>query len=236
MANLQPVCVVNGVGPGNGAAFARRFAAAGYRVALIARSAGFCDSLAAEIGDAAHAYQCDIGDPDAVSDTFGRIREALGPVDVLLHNAGAGIWGDFESLELSAFEQSWRVNTLGLVAAARAVAPDMRRAGHGSIVVTGATASRRGAAKTAAFASAKGAQRNLTESLAKQLWPDGIHVSTIMIDGVVDLPRTRERLPDKPDTFFLDPNAIAETAYWLTQQPRSAWSFEVEARPFAENW
>jgi len=236
MANLQPVCVVNGVGPGNGAAFARRFAAAGYRVALIARSAEFCDSLAAEIGDAAQAYQCDIGDPDAVSDTFARIREALGSVDVLLHNAGAGIWGDFESLELSTFEQSWRVNTLGLVAAARAVAPDMRSAGRGSIVVTGATASRRGAAKTAAFASAKGAQRNLTESLAKQLWPDGIHVSTIMIDGVVDLPRTRERLPDKPDTFFLDPDAVAETAYWLTQQPRSAWSFEVEARPFAENW
>lgn len=236
MANLQPVCVVNGVGPGNGAAFARRFAAAGYRVALIARSAEFCDSLAAEIGDAAQAYQCDIGDPTAVSDTFAHIREALGPVDVLLHNAGAGIWGDFESLELSTFEQSWRVNTLGLVAAVRAVAPDMRSAGRGSIVVTGATASRRGAAKTAAFASAKGAQRNLTESLAKQLWPDGIHVSTIMIDGVVDLPRTRERLPDKPDTFFLDPDAVAETAYWLTQQPRSAWSFEVEARPFAENW
>jgi NAD(P)-dependent dehydrogenase (short-subunit alcohol dehydrogenase family) len=236
MSNSQPVCVINGVGPGNGAAFARRFAAAGYRVALIARSADFCDSLAAEIGDSAHAYQCDIGDPTGVSETFARIREALGPVEVLLHNAGAGIWGDFESLELSAFEQSWRVNTLGLVAAARAVAPDMRRAGHGSIVVTGATASRRGAAKTAAFASAKGAQRNLTESLAKQLWPDGIHVSTIMIDGIVDLPRTRERLPDKPDTFFLDPDDVAETAYWLVQQPRSAWSFEVEARPFGESW
>ncbi|KAF0280420.1 MULTISPECIES: SDR family NAD(P)-dependent oxidoreductase [Spiribacter] len=236
MNNVQPVCVINGVGPGNGAAFARRFAAAGYRVALIARSADFCDSLAAEIGDSAHAYQCDIGDPTGVSETFARIREALGPVEVLLHNAGAGIWGDFESLELSAFEQSWRVNTLGLVAAARAVAPDMRRAGHGSIVVTGATASRRGAAKTAAFASAKGAQRNLTESLAKQLWPDGIHVSTIMIDGIVDLPRTRERLPDKPDTFFLDPDDVAETAYWLVQQPRSAWSFEVEARPFGESW
>jgi NAD(P)-dependent dehydrogenase (short-subunit alcohol dehydrogenase family) len=236
MNNVQPVCVINGVGPGNGAAFARRFAAAGYRVALIARSADFCDSLAAEIGDSAHAYQCDIGDPTGVSETFARIREALGPVAVLLHNAGAGIWGDFESLELSAFEQSWRVNTLGLVAAARAVAPDMRRAGHGSIVVTGATASRRGAAKTAAFASAKGAQRNLTESLAKQLWPDGIHVSTIMIDGIVDLPRTRERLPDKPDTFFLDPDDVAETAYWLVQQPRSAWSFEVEARPFGESW
>ncbi|MEX0372482.1 SDR family NAD(P)-dependent oxidoreductase [Spiribacter roseus] len=236
MNNVQPVCVITGVGPGNGAAFARRFAAAGYRVALIARSADFCNSLAAEIGDSAHAYQCDIGDPTGVSETFARIREALGPVEVLLHNAGAGIWGDFESLELSAFEQSWRVNTLGLVAAARAVAPDMRRAGHGSIVVTGATASRRGAAKTAAFASAKGAQRNLTESLAKQLWPDGIHVSTIMIDGIVDLPRTRERLPDKPDTFFLDPDDVAETAYWLVQQPRSAWSFEVEARPFGESW
>lgn len=236
MNHFQPVCVVNGVGPGNGAAFARRFSAAGYRVALIARSTDFCDSLAAELGDGAHAYQCDVGDPAAVSETFARIREALGPVEILLHNAGAGIWGDFESLELSAFEQSWRINTLGLAAAARAVAPDMRRAGHGSIVVTGATASRRGGAKTAAFASAKGAQRNLTESLAKQLWPEGIHVSTIMIDGIVDSPSARERLPDQPDAFFLNPDHIAETAWWLTQQPRSAWSFEVEARPFGEQW
>ncbi|AGY92042.1 hypothetical protein SPICUR_05335 [Spiribacter curvatus] len=236
MTDSSPICVINGVGPGNGTAFARRFARAGYRIALIARSTDFSARLAHELGDQGHAYTCDLADPAAVTDTLGRIRTELGAPSVLMHNAGAGIWGDFEALDLADFEQSWRINTLALVAAAQAVAPDMRAAGEGSIVVTGATASRRGGAKTAAFASAKGAQRNLTESLAKHLWPDGIHVSLIIVDGVIDLPRTRERLPDKPDDFFLDPNDIAETAYWLTQQPRSAWSFEVEARPFGEDW
>ncbi len=236
MTEDHPVCVVNGVGPGNGAAFAHRFAAGGYQVALIARSAGTTGPLAEEIGEQARAYDCDLTDPEAINETFTRISHELGPVDTLLHNAGAGIWGDFESLDLADFEAAWRVNVLGLVTAARAVAPGMRAAGHGNIVVTGATASRRGGAMTAAFASAKGAQRNLTESLAKRLWPEGIHVSTIMIDGIVDLPRARERLPDKPDDFFLDPKDIAETAWWLAHQPRSAWSFEVEARPFGEKW
>ena len=236
MPGTFPVCAINGVGPGNGAAFARRFAAAGYRVALIARTSGFSEGLASEIGDQAQVYTCDLADPDAITATYARIRAELGPPEVMLHNAGAGIWGDFESVDPADFEQSWRVNTLGLLTAARAVAPDMRNAGRGSIVVTGATASRRGGAKTAAFASAKGAQRNLTESLAKQLWPQGIHVSLIVVDGVVDSPQARERLADKPDDFFLDPGDIAETAWWLSSQPRSAWSFEVEARPFGERW
>ena len=236
MSGTFPVCAINGVGPGNGAAFAHRFAAAGYRVALIARTAEFSEGLASEIGEQARVYTCDLADPDAITATYTRIRDELGPPEVMLHNAGSGIWGDFESVDPADFEQSWRVNTLGLLTAARAVAPAMRNAGRGSIIVTGATASRRGGAKTAAFASAKGAQKNLTESLAKQLWPQGIHVSLIVVDGVVDLPQTRERLPDKQDDFFLDPNDIAETAFWLSSQPRSAWSFEVEARPFGENW
>ncbi|PWG64633.1 SDR family NAD(P)-dependent oxidoreductase [Spiribacter halobius] len=233
---MKPVCIVNGVGPGNGAAFARRFATEGYAVALVARSREFSEGLAAELGADARAYTCDLADPEAVAGTCARIADELGTPTVLLHNAGGGIWGDFQEIDLEGFEQSWRVNALGLLAAARAVAPGMRAAGGGSIVVTGATASRRGGAKTAAFASAKAAQRSLAESLAKRLWPDGIHVSLIIVDGVVDLPRTRERMPDKPDEFFLNPDDIAATAWWLTRQPRSAWSFEVEARPFGERW
>jgi NADP-dependent 3-hydroxy acid dehydrogenase YdfG len=236
MTNTQPVCVINGVGPGNGAAFARRFVAGGYRVALIARRPDTIEPLASELGAGAHAYQCDLEDGAAIADTLRAVRDELGVVETVIHNAGAGVWGDAESLELADFEAAWRVNTLGLAAAARTVAPDMRDKGGGNIIVTGATASRRGGAKTAAFSSAKGAQRNLTESLAKQLWPDRIHVATIMIDGIVDSPAARQRLPDKDDDFFLNPADIAETAWWLTQQPRSAWSFEVEARPFGEKW
>jgi NAD(P)-dependent dehydrogenase (short-subunit alcohol dehydrogenase family) len=112
----------------------------------------------------------------------------------------------------------------------------MKRKGAGSIVVIGATASRRGMPRTASFAPAKAAQRSLAESMARQLWPAGIHVSLIIIDGVIDLERTRERMPDKSDDFFLKPDDIAATAHWLTEQPRSAWAFEVEARPFGEKW
>ena len=112
----------------------------------------------------------------------------------------------------------------------------MKRAGAGSFVFIGATASRRGAPRTIAFAPAKAAQRSLAESLAKTLWPAGIHVSLIVIDGVVDLERTRQIMPGKPDDFFVKPDDVAATAAWLAAQPRSAWAFEVEARPFGENW
>lgn len=202
----------------------------------MARSQEFSARLAGELGADARAYTCDLADPEAIARTCARIRDELGTPTVLLHNAGGGVWGDFEEVDLEGFENAWRVNALGLLAAARAVVPGMRERGGGSIVVTGATASRRGGAGTAAFASAKAAQRSLAESLAKRLWPEGIHVSLIIVDGVVDLPRTRERLPDQPDDFFLQPDDVAATAWWLTRQPRSAWSFEVEARPFGERW
>jgi NAD(P)-dependent dehydrogenase (short-subunit alcohol dehydrogenase family) len=112
----------------------------------------------------------------------------------------------------------------------------MKAHGGGNIVVIGATASRRGVARTAAFAPAKAAQKSLAESMARHLWPQNIHVSLIIVDGVVDLPRTRAMMKDKPDDFFIVPDDVADTAFRLTTQPRSAWSFEVEARPFKEAW
>jgi NAD(P)-dependent dehydrogenase (short-subunit alcohol dehydrogenase family) len=96
--------------------------------------------------------------------------------------------------------------------------------------------SRRGGPRTAAFAPAKAAQRMLAESMARSLWPQGIHVALIVVDAVVDLPGTRRNMPDKPDSFFLRPDDMAATAVWLAQQPRSAWTFEAEVRPFSENW
>jgi len=131
---------------------------------------------------------------------------------------------------------AWRVNALGLFLVARRVAPAMKAAGQGCLLVIGATASRRGVPRTAAFAPAKAAQRSLTESLARTLWPAGVHVALIVVDGVVDLPATRAWLKDKPDSFFIQPDDVSETALQLTRQPRSAWSFEVEARPFGESW
>jgi len=231
----QPVCVVVGVGPGNGAAFARRFAQEGYRVALLARRRELTDELARTLANA-RAYTCDVSDPASIDHAFGAIEAELGAPAVVVYNAGSGVFGSLEEVDPADFEKAWRVNALGLFLVARRVAPAMRAAGAGSLIVVGATASRRGVPRTVAFAPAKAAQRSLAESLARTLWPSGIHVALIIVDGVVDLPSTRAWMKDKPDSFFIQPDAVAESALQLVRQPRSAWSFEVEARPFGENW
>jgi len=231
----KPICAVVGVGPGNGAALARRFSQEGYAVALLARSTGFSEQLAAELGDA-RAFECDVSKPKSVDRAFSRIAQEMGEVDALVYNAGSGTWGTIEEIDPEVFEMSWRVNTLGSLVTVQNVVLAMKRKGAGDIIFIGATASRRGGAKTAAFASAKAAQRSLAESMARHLWPAGVHVALVIIDGVVDLPRTREQMPDKPDSYFVRPEDLAETAFALTRQPRSAWSFEIEARPFGEVW
>lgn len=232
----RPVCVVIGVGPGNGAAIARRFAAEGYAVAVAARSAAYVEEVARGLGEPSRAYACDAADPRALRATLEAIQRDLGDVDVLAYNAGSGVWGNVEEITPEAFEAAWRVNALGALVAAQQVVPAMKRKGQGSIVLVGATASRRGGPGSAAFSSAKGAQRLLAESMARHLWPAGVHVAVVIVDGVVDLPRTRERMPDKPDSFFIRPDDVAETILSVVRQPRSTWSFEVEARPFGERW
>lgn len=114
--------------------------------------------------------------------------------------------------------------------------PSMRERGDGAILVTGATASLRGGAGFAAFASAKAAQRMLAESMARQVGPEGVHVVYVVVDGVIDMPTTRRFFADRPDDFFLAPTAIAETYFHLAHQDRSAWSFQVDLRPFGEKW
>jgi NADP-dependent 3-hydroxy acid dehydrogenase YdfG len=231
----RPVCVIAGVGPGNGEAFARRFAVEGYAVALLARRKERIESLASEL-PGARAFACDVTDAGSVEEAFAAIEAEQGAVDALIYNAGKGVWGDVEKVTQVDFEEAWRVNTLGLFLASRRVIPGMAAAGRGSIVVVGATASLRGMAGTAAFASAKAAQRSLTQSLARHLWPKGVHVALIIVDGVVGGPDTQKMFPDRPEEFFVKPSAITEIALGLVRQDRSAWSFEVEARPFGEKW
>jgi len=231
----EPVCVITGVGPGNGASFARRFAAEGYRVAMLARSTDRLAAFESEI-PGSRGYSVDVGIPEAVHETFARIRSDLGPVDVLLHNAGSGAFHEFENVTAEELETSWRVNTLALLACGQEAAADMLKTGAGAIVVTGATASLRGAAMTAAFAPAKAAQRSLAQAMAKNLGPKGIHVALVIVDGVIDIPRTREFFKDKEDDFFLNPDSIAKTVHHLVHQDRSAWTFELDIRPYAEKW
>ncbi|HEY6477788.1 MAG TPA: SDR family NAD(P)-dependent oxidoreductase [Polyangia bacterium] len=231
----KPVAVVVGVGPGNGAALARRFHAAGYAVALLARSTSFTTDLARAL-EGARPYACDVGDEASVARAFSAIASEMGPVEVLLYNAGTGVWGTIEDVAAKDFEQSWRVNALGAFLSSKQVIGGMKKAGTGSIVFIGATASRRGNVKTAAFAPAKAAQRSLAESMARHLWPAGVHVALLILDGVVDLPRTRQMMSGKPDSFFIRPDDVAEVALQVARQPRSAWTFEQEVRPFGESW
>lgn len=231
----RKVTVVAGAGPGNGAALARRFAAEGRPVAMLTRTKEHADALATQI-DGSRAFACDVGDVASVTACFAAIRAELGEIDTLLFNAGSGVFADVETITPEQFEAAWRVNALGAFLCAREVIPAMKAASRGDIIFTGATASRRGSKATAAFAPAKAAQRSLAESMARSLWPAGIHVAIIIVDGVVDLPASRRTMPDKPESFFVDPAGVAEIAWDLTQQTRRAWSFEVEARPYGESW
>ncbi|MEM6791554.1 MAG: SDR family NAD(P)-dependent oxidoreductase [Myxococcota bacterium] len=224
----KPTCVVCGIGPKNGASFARRYAREGYQVAMLSRSTELSSQLAGEL-DGARAYACDVADADAVARAFSAVRDDLGPVDVLVFNAGSGAWGNIEELSAEDFERGWRINALGTFLAAKQVIPDMVARGAGTIVVVGATASLRGKPFTTGFAPAKAAQRSLAQAMARHLGPKGIHVALMIIDGGIGDPGT-----DDPQR--LDPEAIADAAYFLTTQARSAWTFELDLRPHVENW
>ena len=228
----KPVCAVVGVGPMNGASFARRFAAEGYSVALLSRKTEYSTELAAEIGSA-KAYACDVTDASAVEAAFAAVRAELGEVDVVVYNAGSGVWGNIEELSAADFEQTWRINTMGAFLVAKQVIPSMKERGSGTIVFIGATASLRGKPFTPAFAPAKAAQRSLAQAMARHLWPSGVHVALIIVDGGIK-PVDADTNTDAPEN--LNPDDIATTAYFLSQQPRSAWSFEVDVRPSRENW
>jgi NAD(P)-dependent dehydrogenase (short-subunit alcohol dehydrogenase family) len=223
------------VGPGNGAALTRRFASGGYQVAMLARSADRLESLRSQVPNA-HPFPVDVTDRAAVEATFAAIRDRLGPVDVLVHNAAAGASQEFMELDAETLERTFRVNVLSLLHCGQLAARDMLERGSGAIVVTGNTSARRGMPRFAGFAPTKAAQRILAESMARSLGPQGIHVSYLVIDAVIDLPWTRKRMPDAPDEFFAKPDAIAETVWHLAHQDRSAWTFEADLRPFAERW
>lgn len=229
------VCVVTGVGPGTGAALARRFAADGYRVAMLARDAARLEKLAAEL-DGAAAFPVDVADLDALRATLARVRAELGAPSVLLHNAVAGGFGTFETVKPEALEHRFRVNVTSLLVLAQELAPAMVEAGWGAIAVTGNTSAWRGKAAFAGFAPTKAAQRILAESLARTLGPKGVHVAYIVTDAVIDVPWARKAMPDQPDDFFIQPSGIADAVHHVVHQERSAWTFELDLRPFGESW
>ena len=227
----KPVCAIVGIGPKNGEAFARTFQENGYAVAMLSRSTDLSGRLAAEFGDS-KAYRCDASDPESVTAAVEQATDDLGPIDTLIYNAGSGSWKSVEELSVEDFQRAWEINALGALVSAQQVIPNMKAKGAGAIVFVGATASLRGMPKTAGFAPAKAAQRILAQSMARHLGPQGIHVGVLIIDGQIGEPGSNA----VRDGTKLDPRDIAAAAYSLTQQPVSAWSFEVELRPMKEKW
>jgi NAD(P)-dependent dehydrogenase (short-subunit alcohol dehydrogenase family) len=229
------VCLVTGVGPGTGAALVRSFVAAGYRVAMLARSAERLKALAEELPEA-HAFPCDVADPDALKAAVEAVRSRLGAPRVVVHNAVGGTFADFLEAKPEDLERNFQINVMALFHLARLTTPAMMEAGAGALICTGNTSAYRGKPRFAAFAPTKAAQRVLMESIARRIGPAGVHAAYVAIDAVIDVPWARQAMKDRPDDFFCKPHDIAEECLRIAHQPRSAWSFHVEIRPFGETW
>ena len=235
MTTALPVALVTGVGPGTGTAIARRLDAGGYAVAMLARNRERLATLAREMPHS-RGYVCDVTDTVQLDATLSAVRAELGTPQVLIHNAVGGAFGNFMDIDPAVLEQNFQVNTMALLHLAQRLAPAMIAAGHGAIITTGNTSALRGKAQFAGFAPSKAAQRILAEAIARELGPKGVHVAYVVIDAVIDLAWTRQRFAGRADEFFIKPAAIADEIWHLLQQDRSAWSFNVELRPFAESW
>ena len=231
----KKVCLITGVGPGTGASLARRFARGGYQIAMLARDKERLRKLESEIRES-KGFVCDVSDEVAVTNVVNSVVSEIGQPEILIHNAVGAVFGNFMEIDPVDLNANFQTNVMGLCYLSRLLAPAMIAAGKGAIIASGNTSALRGKANFAGFAPTKAAQRIFAESLARELGPKGIHVAYVLIDAVIDLKWTREWLPDKPDEYFIQPDDIAETTYQVAHQPRSAWSFNVEVRPFGENW
>jgi NADP-dependent 3-hydroxy acid dehydrogenase YdfG len=228
----SPVCVVVGVGPGNGIAIAKKFSDQGYQVALCSRNESNLKQYSSEI-KGSRAYSYDVQDIEAPKRVFEAIARDMGAVDTLIYNAGTGGFLNIEEATVENLQDAWEVNTRGLFLAVQEVIPDMLLAESGNIVVIGATGSVKGGPNSAPFSSAKAGQRGLAQSMAKHLGPKKIHVSYVVLDGVVNSQRDSSGYPSD---FFMNPSGIADSVYFLTQQPTQAWTFELDLRAYTEKW
>jgi NAD(P)-dependent dehydrogenase (short-subunit alcohol dehydrogenase family) len=224
--------LIVGAGSGLSASLARLFAKAGLKVALAARTPDDLADLVGETG--AKAFACDASKEDQVAKLFADVEAALGAPDVAIYNASFRTRGAFTELVAADVEKAIAVTAFGAFLMAQQAAKRMLPNRHGAIFFTGASASVKGYAKSAPFALAKFALRGLSQSLARELQPQGIHVAHFVIDGGIRSDR-RPDPADKPDSM-LDPDAIAQTYLDVLRQPRNAWTSEVELRPWVENF
>lgn len=242
MGDLNKSALIVGVGStaGLGAAYGRRFAKAGYRVLLAGRSAEKVEASAAAIRAEGGEARVILGDASREEDAaeFAAAAEEWAPLEVAVHNAGSNRRDSFLELEVRHLEQLWRDHTLGAFLTGRAAARLMVPRGKGTILFTGATGSIRGKALFGAFASAKAGVRALSQSLAREIGPQGVHVAHLVIDGGIHGDRLLGAYPhlleERGEDGLLQPDAIADAAYGVHRQQRSAWTQEMDLRPWAE--
>lgn len=238
-----PVCLVVGAGDALGGAIARRFAREGHEVCIARRNADRLESLRRQIeaeNGRVHALGLDARREEQVTALFQKIENEIGPLGIVVHNVGGNV--RFPILDMTArkYFKTWEMAAYSGFLVGREAARYMSKRGNGTILFTGATASLRGGAGFSAFAGGKAAQRMLAQSMARELGPKGIHVAHVIIDGMIDTPFTAEMFPDKyarkDEGAILNPDHIAEIYWQLHLQPRDAWTFEADMRPWLEDW
>ena len=233
------VVAILGVGPGLGAAIARRFSREGFTVGLMARRKESLSGVREEVegaGGTALAVEADATDAASVAAAFDWVRNKLGDPGVFVYNAGAFQMGGIMELTPEQFDDCFKANCSGAFYGAQQVLPAMVEEGRGTIILTGATASLRGSANFAALAAGKFGLRALAQSAAREFGPRGVHVAHVIIDGQIDTPRVREMSPDREEHTMLSPDAIAETYWRLYSQDPTAWTLELDLRPSVERF
>jgi NAD(P)-dependent dehydrogenase (short-subunit alcohol dehydrogenase family) len=242
-SQTKGVALVIGAGDALGGAVAQRFARAGMIVVPCRRKTEPLEELARQIeadGGTAHPIACDARDEDGMIAMFDRIEDELGPLEACVYNAGAQHNAPITEMTARIYRQVWETACFAGFLTGREAARRMVPREKGTIIFTGATASIRGGPGFAAFAGAKFGLRALAQSMARELGPKGIHVGHVVVDGQINSDAVRTRFPDRvaeaPEDGLLDPDALAEAFWNLHCQPRSAWTWEIDVRPWTERW
>jgi len=241
--SIRRVCCVIGAGDATGSAIARRFAKEGYTVCVARRTEAalrpLVDTIASN-GGTALAFGLDARREDQVIGFFDRVESEVGPIEAMVFNVGGNV--RFPILETTAqkYFKVWEMCALAGFLCGREASRVMLPRGRGTLLFTGATASLRGGAGFAAFAGGKAALRSLAQSMARELGPRGLHVAHVVIDGLIDTAFAREHFAQRVAAAgphgILDPDHVADAYWWLHQQPRDAWTFELDLRPSVEPW
>jgi len=241
----EKVALVVGAGDATGGAVAKRFARAGFTACLVRRNGDKLQPIVEEIvasGGKAHAFGVDARREEQMVDLFERIERDIGPIEVCVHNVGGNVRFSIldEALTGKKFFKIWEMACFSGFLSGREAARRMVPRGRGTILFTGATASLRGAEGYCGFAAGKAGLRMVAQSLARELGPKNIHVGHVIIDGAIDTAFQQERNPDryalKDQDGILNPDHIAESYWHLHTQPRDAWTFELDLRPWMERW